>query len=179
MAQGLDDTGRAALALAREGVERYLLAGHVAEPPPDVPPDLRERSGVFVSLRAGARLRGCIGTLAASRPTIAHEIIACAIAAATSDPRFRPVGVHELAELVYEVDLVGPLEPVPGLADLDPRLYGVVVEAECGRGVLLPALDGVDTAEQQVALARQKAALPADAPVVLYRFTVRRYAAET
>ncbi len=175
MGESLEATGRAALALAREAVERYVRASVLAEPPAHLPQDLRQRGGVFVTLRVGGRLRGCVGTLAPARPDAAREIVACAVAAASTDPRFPPVRPQELAGLAYEVDFVEPLEAVPGLTDLDPRTYGVLVEAGGRRGVLLPDLDGVETAEHQVEIARAKAGLPAGVAVQLYRFRVRRF----
>lgn len=171
-----DDVGPVALAIARDAVEGWVRTGLLAEPPRLVPPALRERSGAFVSLRAGPRLRGCIGTLAPTRVTLAHEIMASAVSAATRDPRFPPVRLDELAGLVYEVDIVGALEAVGGIGDLDPKLYGIVVESAGRRGVLLPDLQGVDSPERQVAIARVKAGLPADAPLTLYRFGVWRFA---
>jgi AmmeMemoRadiSam system protein A len=171
-------TALAALTLAREAVERYVHARVVSDPPADLPPGLRRPSGAFVTLRAGGRLRGCIGTLAPSQADLAREIVACAIAAATADPRFPPVRVEELATLTYEVDVVQPLEAAAGQADLDPRVYGVLVEGGDRRGVLLPDLEGVDTAAQQVAIARQKAGLAAEAPVRLYRFRAHRFREE-
>jgi AmmeMemoRadiSam system protein A len=173
---GHDDVARRALALAREAVEQYVHAGVVTFPPPDLPPMLGESRGVFVTLRIGARLRGCIGVLAPSRADLAHDIIGCAIAAAVRDPRFAPVRRDELGELDYEVDVLGDLEPASGIDDLDPRVYGVVVEGAAGeRGVLLPGIDGVDDAGQQVRIAREKAGLSPDAPVTLSRFVVRRF----
>lgn len=163
--------GWAALALARATVERYVLTGSVGEPPDW----LGEPSGAFVTLRLGGRLRGCVGTLAPTRPDVAREIVAAAIAAAAADPRFSPVRVDELAVLEYEVDIVGPVEAVEGLDDLDPRRYGVLVEADGRRGVLLPDLAGVATAVQQVDIAREKAGLAVGVAVRLSRFTVRRY----
>jgi AmmeMemoRadiSam system protein A len=171
----VDSTRRAALALARAAVERFVLEGRRAEPPPDVPPELREPRGVFVTLRTSGRLRGCIGTLAPACAAVAQEIIACGIAAAARDPRFPPVRAEELAALEYEVDIITDLEPVAGVADLDPGTYGVVVEAAGRRGVLLPDLEGVHDAPHQVRVARAKAGLPPEAPVSLYRFRVRRF----
>jgi AMMECR1 domain-containing protein len=81
----------------------------------------------------------------------------------------------ELPELRYEVDLVGLLEEVASPADLDPKCYGVLVEAADRRGVLLPDLDGVEDAAHQVRIARAKAGLPEGAAVTLYRFQVRRF----
>jgi AmmeMemoRadiSam system protein A len=170
-----EPTGLAALGLARETVERYVLDGVLVEPPPELPPALRGAGGAFVSLHAAGRLRGCIGTLAPTRADLAHEIIAAALAAATHDPRFMPVGPPELPLLRYEVDLVEPPEPATGLAELDPRRYGLVVAGTGRRGVLLPDIAGIDTPEQQLAVALHKAGLPDDARVALYRFRVRRF----
>ncbi len=172
---GLDATGRAALALAREAVERYVRTGLLTEPPPDLPPELRIPGAAFVTLRAHGDLRGCIGTLVPTRLDRAREIIACAVAAATRDPRFPPVGLEDLPALCYEVDLLEPLEPVRGPEELDPRRYGLVVEAGGRRGVLLPDLEGVENVAQQIAIARRKAGLPPGMPADLYRFQVRRY----
>jgi len=172
---GLDPTGQAALALAREAVERYVRTGLLPEPPPDLPPDLRVPGAAFVTLRAHGDLRGCIGTLAPTRPDRAREIIACAVAAATRDPRFLPVGPEDLPALLYEVDLLDHLEPVRGPEELDPKRYGLVVEGGGRRGVLLPDLEGVEDVAQQIAIARRKAGLPPETPADLYRFQVRRY----
>jgi AmmeMemoRadiSam system protein A len=167
--------GRVALALARRSVEEYVTAGVLAEPPPELPPTLHERAGAFVSLRTDGQLRGCVGTLDATQASLAHEIMASAIGAATRDPRFFPVTIVELPLLIYEVDVVGHLETVRATSDLDPRLYGIVVEAEGRRGVLLPDLVGVDDAQHQLAIARAKAGLGPDVPVELCRFRVRRH----
>lgn len=168
-------TGRAALALAREAVERYVRTGLAAEPPSDLAPELRHPSGAFVTLRVRGRLRGCVGTVAPARADVAREIVASAIAAACTDPRFPPVQPDELDVLEYEVDIVERLEAVKDVTALEPRLYGILVEAEGRRGVLLPDLPGVDTAEQQVAIAVSKAGLPPEAKVQLHRFRVRRF----
>jgi MEMO1 family protein len=173
--ESLDAPGLVALALAREAVERYVRTGLVAGPPPDVPAALGRPGGVFVTLRTHGRLRGCVGTLAPARPDVAREIVACAIAAASTDPRFPPVRPDELADLRYEVDVVEAPEAVTGPGDLDPKIYGVLVESEGRRGVLLPDLDGVESVERQLEIARDKAGLAADAAVRLYRFRVRRF----
>jgi AmmeMemoRadiSam system protein A len=170
-----DPTGRAALALAREAVERYIRTGSVPDPPPDVLPELRQPAGAFVTLRVRGRLRGCVGTVTPARADVAREIVASAVAAACTDPRFPAVRADELAALEYEVDIVEGLESAKDPTELEPRLYGVLVEAEGRRGVLLPDLPGVDTAEQQVAIAVSKAGLPPEARVQLHRFRVRRF----
>jgi AMMECR1 domain-containing protein len=42
-------------------------------------------------------------------------------------------------------------------------------------GLLLPDLEGVDTVQQQIAIAKEKAGIPPQVQPDLYRFTVTRY----
>ncbi len=173
---GVDALGPAVLALARNAVEGYVRAGRIVEPAPALPPELRQPGGVFVSLRAVGRLRGCVGTVAPSRPDLAREIVASAVAA-TCDPRFPPVRAVELPLLAYAVHLIEGLEPVKDPEALDPGRYGVLVEAAGRRGVLLPRLAGVESVAAQLRIARAKAGLGPDAAVRLYRFEARCYEA--
>ncbi len=131
----------------------------------------------FVSLKKHGELRGCIGTLAPARADLAHEICANAISAATADPRFPHVRADELGQLVLDVDVLSEPEPVDFLTDLDPAVYGVIVSAADGRrGVLLPDLAGVDTIEEQVAIAARKGGIdPAHERLFIQRFTVERH----
>ena len=64
---------------------------------------------------------------------------------------------------------------VAGDADLDPKKYGVIVESGGRRGLLLPDLEGVDTVAYQIEICRAKAGIPANAPLKLHRFEVKRY----
>lgn len=171
----MDPLGTEALRLARQAVEQHVLTQVLLTPPDNPAARLKEPGAAFVTLRVGKTLRGCIGTLHPIKPTLANEIIANAVAAATSDPRFPPVAAEELAGLFYEVDIMGPLEAANGEVDLDPEQYGVVVEAGSRRGVLLPAIEGVTSARQQVAIARAKALIRPNEAVTLYRFIVTRF----
>ena len=161
--------------LARDTVESYVTEGKVPQPPAEPTPEMQERAGVFVSLKKGGALRGCIGTFEPSYPNVAEETIANAVSSATRDPRFMPVGPEELAELEYSVDVLTEPEPVESEADLDPRKYGVIVECGWRKGLLLPDLEGVDTVEQQLDICRAKGGIDPSEPVKLYRFEVRRY----
>jgi len=161
--------------LAKDTVEKYVNEGKVPQPPPELTPEMRERAGVFVSLKKGGALRGCIGTFEPTRRNVAEETIANAVSSATRDPRFFPVGPEELSELEYSVDVLTKPEPVESEADLDPQRYGVIVESGWRKGLLLPDLEGVDTVEEQLDITRAKAAIGPDEPVKLYRFEVKRY----
>lgn len=161
--------------LARMSIEAYVTRGEVLAPPEDPCEEMRQRAGVFVSLHCADGLRGCIGTIDPVCDCVAEEIIANAISAATRDPRFSPVRPDELDGLDISVDVLTTPEPVAGLDDLDPAVYGVIVQCGSRRGLLLPDLEGVDDAKTQVAIALRKAWIKPNEPYTLYRFRVVRY----
>ena len=157
---------------ARVCVESCVL-GRPLGPPTDHPFFTR-RAACFVSLKKHGELRGCIGTLEPAAADLGAEIARNARSAALHDPRFQRVRADELPALTCSVDVLSPSAPCTP-ADLDPAVYGVIVLAGFRRGVLLPDLQGVDTVEQQVDIARQKAGIGAGEAFTLERFTVTRY----
>lgn len=164
-------------ALARRAVETFTQTGEVVDPFISPSGLLGARAPCFVCLKMrDGELRGCIGTIEPAKDTLAQEIVANAISAATSDPRFDPVNESELADLMYSVDVLLPAEPAE-MEELDPSVYGVIVEdeSETRRGLLLPDIPGVETAQQQVDIAKRKAGISPETPVKLSRFKVERY----
>lgn len=161
--------------LARQRLENYVRGGRGLPDVGEVPPEFRRPGGTFVTIKKDGVLRGCIGTILPTRSSIAEEVMENAIAAGVRDPRFAPVGPEELEDLEYSVDVLGEPEPVAGPEALDPEKYGVIVTRGNRRGVLLPDLEGIDTAAKQVAIARQKAGIAPHEKVELERFTVTRY----
>jgi AmmeMemoRadiSam system protein A len=133
------------------------------------------RAGVFVSLKKNGQLRGCIGTFEPCQENIASEIIHNAVAAGVNDPRFWPVELDEIPELDFSVDVLTPPEPVRSRDELDPKRYGVIVNNGRRTGLLLPDLDGVDTVDEQLSIACQKAGIAPDEPIHIFRFEVNRY----
>jgi len=173
----MSDTPEDLPALARRAVETFTQTGEVVDPFISPAGLLGARAPCFVCLKMrDGELRGCIGTIEPAKDTLAQEIVANAISAATSDPRFDPVNESELAELMYSVDVLLPAEPAE-MEELDPSVYGVIVEdeSETRRGLLLPDIPGVETAQQQVEIAKRKAGISPETPVKLSRFKVERY----
>jgi MEMO1 family protein len=171
------ETGHELPALARAIVETFVKEGKVIPPPENPSGLLSQRAGCFVSIKTLAgELRGCIGTIEPSKDTLAEEIILNAVSAATRDPRFAPVRLNELSGLKYSVDVLSQAEPVK-LEDLNPEIYGVIVEDKTGvrRGLLLPNLKGIETVDQQVEIASRKAGISAGDAIVLWRFRAERY----
>ena len=164
-----------AVVLARQAVETYVEEGRILSTPTDLCEELMERAGVFVSLKKHGELRGCIGTYEPLRVNVAEEIIHNAIRSAMADPRFHPVQRHELPDLRYSVDVLSQPERIDRLDQLDAQRYGVIVELGSQRGLLLPDLEGVNSVEQQLAIACSKAYLRRGDPFAIYRFEVRRY----
>lgn len=161
--------------LAREAIDHYLHTGKVMSAPARQEL-LNRRAGVFVSLKQDDQLRGCLGTIEPEHQNLAEEIIANAISAASSDPRFEPVELHELQQLSISVDVLS--EPVPTqYSQLDPAKLGLIASWKGRRGLLLPDLPGVDTPQEQLKIVCSKAGIPWEKAeeATLFTFSVQRY----
>ncbi|MGD8353011.1 MAG: AmmeMemoRadiSam system protein A [Pseudomonadota bacterium] len=159
--------------LARESIAARLSGK--SPPVIDAGDNAGEPAGAFVSLKKSGQLRGCIGTIEPVRPDLVQEVADNAIAAATRDPRFAPVTLEELDDITISVDVLTRPEPVRSIDELDPEKYGVIVRSGHRKGVLLPDLPGITTAEEQVRIAMQKAGIMESEHVELERFEVKRY----
>jgi len=134
--------------LARRTVEQYLTTGKTLKTLEDVPSKLKERCGVFVTIKKAQRggdqeLRGCIG-LPYPTKMLAEAVVDSAISSATQDPRFYPMKAEELNQVVFEVSVLTPPEPVKVE---NPKEYcsrikvgqdGLVIERGYYKGLLLP-----------------------------------------
>lgn len=169
------EMGHPIVTLAQQSILHYLIHGQLLVSPGSLCAEMEGRAGVFVSLKKQGMLRGCIGTCAPTQPTLAREIIQNAVSAATADPRFPPLSLHELQDVEISVDVLSKPEKVAGVEALDPKRYGVIVRAGKDMGVLLPDLPQIKTAGEQVQIARRKAGIGADDPADIYRFEVIRY----
>ena len=162
--------------LARRTIEAYVRTGEMIPVPEGLPEELyRKRAGVFVSIKEEGRMRGCIGTIQAAQPSLVQEIIENAVSACSRDPRFPAIGREELDKLSISVDVLGDTEKISSAEELDVKRYGVVVTRGYKRGLLLPNLDGVDTVEEQIAIAKRKAGIGENDGVKLERFEVVRH----
>jgi AmmeMemoRadiSam system protein A len=164
--------------LAKRALGAFIMEGRMIEPPKGLPTEMLEnRAGVFVSLKKHGNLRGCIGTISPVCDSIAEEIIQNAISSCSRDPRFGPVTPSELSSLTVSVDVLSEAEPVTSKDQLDAKRFGVIVSKGFRRGLLLPNLEGVDTVDEQLAIALQKAGLYGAADYRIERFEVIRHGA--
>ena len=124
------------LRIARGSIEAHLLD----KPAPSleaVPRSLCESRGAFVSLHRQGQLRGCIGFLEAVKP-LGRAVREMAAAAAFHDPRFRPLGKEELADLEVEISVLSPMRLVKNIEEIEVGTHGLyIVQGSC-RGLLLP-----------------------------------------
>jgi len=152
------------LALARE-----TLAAHFrSEPPPRLASDraeaFGEARGLFVTLRIGDALRGCIGTMAPDGD-LGRTVPRYARAAAFEDPRFPPLHPDELPMCRIEISVLSPPRPVEDLSEISIGSDGLIIEGEGRRGLLLPQVAtewGFDR-ERFAAEVALKAGLPPEA----------------
>jgi MEMO1 family protein len=162
--------------LAKASLKQYIKDGKIPSVPKWTPEFfISSRSGVFVSIKKRDELRGCIGTILPTRSNLAEEIIHNAIAAGAFDPRFPPVTQEEMEELEFSVDILRETQPIDSMEELDPKRFGVIVSKEARRGLLLPNLHGIDTPDQQVEIALQKAGIAPDEKYTMERFEVIRH----
>ena len=166
--------------LARAAIELYVCGNARLAGPRDWPDEMQAPRGAFVSLHLAGELRGCIGTITPQNERLSDEIIDNAISAATRDPRFPRLQPDEIATLEISVDVLTPPVLITSIADQDPKRHGLIVQSlrdPWKRGLLLPDLETIDTAEKQLYYTRvHKASIKdPDEPVELYRFEVERY----
>ena len=158
-----------------EGHQRHLLAvarGAIARqlgsaPPPPAPrpdPDGEAPRPAFVTLTKAGRLRGCVGRTDAAG-TLHETVAACAVAAATADPRFPPLRPGELPQVHIEISLLSPPALIADPNAIRVGTHGIIVSQDGCRALLLPqvAAEHRWTAETFLAEACRKAGLPVDA----------------
>ena len=162
--------------LAKKAAKNFILKKKTDFPLKSVPQSMiKKRAGVFVSIHhKDGKLRGCIGTFLPTQKNLAEEIVTSAISS-TQDPRFPPIKKEELPYLTFKVDVLSELKPAKK-RDLDPKKFGLMVtDVEGRRGLLLPDLPGVITADQQIEICKRKAGIGLTQPVDFQIFTVKRY----
>ena len=100
-------------------------------------------AGVFVTINDKSGLRGCIGYPLAIKK-LSYALIDAAISASTNDPRFSPVKMNDLDDLVFEVTVLSDTEeistdsPYEILDSIKIGRDGLIIENGFKSGLLLP-----------------------------------------
>jgi AmmeMemoRadiSam system protein A len=159
-----DAEGREGLILARRSLESWVRDAVKLKLGKPFTGGLAEPCGAFVTLHTrDGNLRGCIGHMIGDGP-VGELIIDLAISSGTRDPRFAPVDVPELPELVYEISVLSPMRRTRA-EDVTPGVHGLHIRNSRRSGVLLPQVAtewGWDR-EEFLAETCAKAGLPEDA----------------
>ncbi len=168
------------LKIARDSIKSFLTT----RKPPRIEtenPKLKQKRGVFVTLRRGEVLRGCIGFIEPVFP-LYHAISECAISAATKDIRFPPVTVEELSKITIEISILSPTKRIVSVDEIKMGIHGVVVKKGLNQGIFLPQVaeeTGWNKEEFLNHLCSGKAGLPPDAwkdkDTEIYIFTVEKF----
>lgn len=162
--------------LAKNSIENYILKNEVIDVPNTASDEITQnKAGVFVSIHKFGELRGCIGTFLPVTDSIAEEIIRNAIAASTEDPRFDKIIEEELKYLEINVDVLNKPVEVKSIDELDVKKYGIIVHSGFKRGLLLPDIEGVDTVEEQISIARRKGNIGPNEEIIIEKFEVIRH----
>jgi AmmeMemoRadiSam system protein B/AmmeMemoRadiSam system protein A len=157
--------GETLIAIARAAIEEKLLGRAAAR---FDAPWLERAGATFVTLLKNGELRGCIGSLEATRP-LAQDVAENALAAALRDPRFPELSAAEWPQCEVEVSFLSTPKPIrfTDEADLLRQIHagedGVILEAEGRRATFLPQVwQGVPDKRAFLGQLLRKAGLPAD-----------------
>jgi AmmeMemoRadiSam system protein A len=145
---------------------RAAIARSLGIDPPDsesAPSGSDRLAGAFVTLHDRHRLRGCIGYVEQDQRLV-DVVERCAVSASMSDPRFPPLTRTEFATVEIEISVLGPLEPVTDVDEIEVGRHGLVVELGWRRGLLLPQVATEWGWDRETFLAHtcMKAGLPQD-----------------
>jgi len=157
-----EDDGRILLQTAREAIGARLALRTPRYPSPT--PALSVHCGAFVTLRADAQLRGCIGHITSSRP-LAETVREVALSSAFEDPRFSPLRAEEWGRISLEVSVLSPFEQITDVDRIQVGVHGIMVRQGSHSGLLLPQVAGEQGWDRDTFLSHTclKAGLPRDA----------------
>lgn len=176
------------LYLAKKAIQNKLEMGdfreiepheiHEIEVPPQVQERLREKKGVFVTIRRRGELRGCIGTLAEDE--LWRQVQRYAVFSAFNDPRFEPLGYDELDEMTLEISIIEDVKEIKDVSEIKLGEHGIIADMRGKGGILLPevaAEHGVRTPQEFLDMLCRKIGVPPgswkDAKIRVFR--TRKY----
>jgi len=131
-----DEQKKKLLKIARNSMETYIRTGNKLKIT-DTDPVLNREMGAFVTLHKNGQLRGCIGSIIGRGP-LYLTVNNMAVESSTSDPRFSPVSVSELADIDLEISVLSELEKIDDPSVIEMGKHGVLVRSGFSSGVFLP-----------------------------------------
>ncbi|MFQ6041864.1 MAG: AmmeMemoRadiSam system protein B [Candidatus Poribacteria bacterium] len=158
-----DASKKELLKIARSSIEEYLNSGNVSQVKPKNS-ELLKNCGAFVTLKEAGNLRGCIGYTQPIMP-LCETVTRAAIAAATQDPRFKPISKGELKKIEIEISVLSPLRQIKNVNEIEVGKHGIIIRKGWHSGLLLPQVATEEGWDRMTFLQYtcRKAGLPTDA----------------
>jgi len=135
--QFLREVARQAVAAAANGQDPVDLQAMADEAGMALEGPLMEKRGVFVTLMAEKRLRGCIGFIEGFKPLVV-AVAENGHNSAVGDPRFSPLRGHEISNLKIELSVLTPLREVTSHQEIQVGKHGILLEKNGCQAVFLP-----------------------------------------
>jgi AmmeMemoRadiSam system protein B/AmmeMemoRadiSam system protein A len=132
---------KALLTMARQTIEDHFKGKTTAmeayEKKYKLSAKLKEKTGVFVTLKKKGHLRGCIGTIIGREP-LSSGVRNNALKAAFEDPRFGSLKEKELAAIDMEISVMTPLQKLDDYKKIRLGTDGVIIRKGYNQAVFLP-----------------------------------------
>ena len=126
------------LSIARKSIESAITDTPSEQTQIEITsPELKEKSGAFVTLRTHGKLRGCIGRMVSDIPL--HKLVSeMAVSAAKEDPRFSQIQPSELESLEIDISVLSPLQKIDDPLDVELGTHGIYITKGSSTGCFLP-----------------------------------------
>ncbi|MCF7907036.1 AmmeMemoRadiSam system protein B [Patescibacteria group bacterium] len=156
------------LNLAHQSIEFYLQEGKFLKIDSEkISPRLKFKQGAFVTLKKGESLRGCLGKVEEKKEPLYNLISKMAVSAALEDPRFQPLRLAEIEDIVIEISVLSPLQKIKDpFQEIQLGRDGVLIRKGEQTGVFLPQVafeNNWDLDEFMGRLCQEKAGLEREA----------------
>lgn len=166
--------------IAFDAVLLYMKTGKkMLKDKSDIPAALQLKLPCFVSIYSGESLRASKGTVEAIHDCLYNEIIENAVSAVDAATKTDPLKEEELDNITLAVDVLSNPREVENRSLLKPEKHGIIVKDEEGNSsFVLPNMDGIETVDQQIKTAKDKAGIDenlSQEKLHLLNFTVTRY----
>ena len=166
--------------IAYDAVLLYMKTGKkIFKNESEIPSALKLKLPCFVSIYSNGTLRGNYGSVKAEHNCLYNEIIENAVAAVEQTNKTEPLKESELDNITLAVDVLSNPKPLENKSLLKPEKHGIIVEDEKGNNsFVLPNADGIESAEQQMNIAKEKAGIKqevSDEEIKILNFTITRY----
>src|SRR3989338_1870877 len=127
------------LKLARKTLDSFLNGGNLDDVTKglNLTPKLKEKRGVFVTIKKHGNLRGCIGYIEGIKP-LYEAVIDNTINACSRDYRFVSMVKGEDKEVALEIFVMTPLKKIKSVDEIVVGKHGLVIQKGFSKGLLLP-----------------------------------------